>query len=90
MSTIINYIRRSEAFDPEILSLMGAAYERALKSFPTSAPKTVREVIATRIIAGARDGERDPDKLCQMALSGLAWSKLNDQSGAGHAGFQFD
>jgi hypothetical protein len=90
MPTIVKYIKQSEAFDPETLSVMGVSYESALKSFPTAPSNTVREVIATRIIAGARDGERDPDKLCQMALSGLAWNKLNDQSGAVHAGFQFD
>ncbi len=90
MSTIVHYIKRPAAFDPETLSLMGVAYERALGSFPTSAPSTVREVIAARIIGGAREGERDPEKLCQIALSGLAGRKLDDQSGVGHAGFQID
>jgi hypothetical protein len=31
----------------------------------------VQEVIAARIIAAARGGERDPDKLCRTALSAL-------------------
>ncbi len=71
MPTIVNYIKEPATFDPEALSAMGAAYERALKAFPTPAPKNVREDIATRIIDGARSGERDPDKLCQIALSTL-------------------
>ena len=72
MPTIINYIKQPAAsFDPETLSAMGVAYESALRTFPTSAPKNVREEIATRIIDGARAGERDPEKLCQIALSTL-------------------
>jgi hypothetical protein len=71
MSTIDGYIRESTAFDPETLSVMGVAYESALRLFPTSAPETVREIIASRIIGGARDGERDPDKLYQIAILGL-------------------
>jgi len=71
MPAIVHYVKQPEAFDPETLSVMGAAYESALRAFPTSAPKDVREVIATRVIDGARAGERDPDKLCQIALSAL-------------------
>jgi hypothetical protein len=71
MPAIIHYIKQPAVFDPETLSVMGVAYESALRAFPTSAPKNVREVIASRIIDGTRAGERDPDKLCQMALSAL-------------------
>ena len=71
MPTIVHYIKHPAAFDPETLSVMGLAYESALRAFPTSTPKNVREDIATRIINGARAGERDPDKLCQIALSVL-------------------
>ena len=71
MPTIIHHIEQAAAFDPETLSVMGVAYESALKSFPTAPSNTVREVIATRIIGGVRDGERDPDKLCQIAVWGL-------------------
>jgi hypothetical protein len=70
MPDIIHYIKQPGAFDPETLSVMGAAYESALKAFPVSA-LSVREQIASRIIDGTRTGERDPDKLCQMALSTL-------------------
>ena len=71
MPTIVHYIKQPAAFDPETLSVMGLAYESALRASPTSAPKNVREDIATRIINGARAGERDPDMLCQIALSVL-------------------
>jgi hypothetical protein len=69
--TIVHYIKQPAVFDPEILTAMGLAYESALGAFPTSAPKAVREGIATRIIDGARAGERDPAKLCQIALSAV-------------------
>jgi hypothetical protein len=71
MPTIIKYIKQPDAFDPETLSVMGAAYERALSALSTSPPKSVREVIATHIINGAHAGERNPDRLCQLALATL-------------------
>ncbi len=71
MPTIDRYLKEAGVFDPETLATMGAAYERALKAFPTSAPPNVREVIAARIIGGACDGERNPDNLCQIAILGL-------------------
>jgi hypothetical protein len=71
MSTIDRYLQEPGVFDPETLALMGIAYECALKSFPTPAPQNVREVIAVRIIGRARDGERDPDNLCRIAVLGL-------------------
>jgi hypothetical protein len=70
MPDIIHYIKQPGSFDPETLSVMGAAYDSALKAFPVSALH-IREQIASRIVHGARTGERDPDKLCQMALSTL-------------------
>ena len=71
MPTIFHYIKQLAAFDPETLSIMGAAYENALRTLPASPPKNVREEIATRIIDSARAGERDPDKLYQIAISTL-------------------
>ena len=71
MSTIIDYIQRPAVFEPEAITVMGDAYERALRVCPTSAPESVRQVIATRIIAFARTGERDPQTLCEQALAGL-------------------
>lgn len=71
MPTIHNYISQPAIFDPEAISAMSVAYENALASFPPSVPKSVREVIATKIIAAAREGERDPDKLLETALKAL-------------------
>jgi hypothetical protein len=69
--TINNYIQSREAFDPEAISVMGDAYERALRIAPTPASEGVRQVIAARIIDLARTGERDPHKLCERSLTDL-------------------
>ena len=71
MPTINNYTQNREAFDPEAISVMGDAYERALKTAPTLASESVRQVIAARIIGLARTGERDPHKLCEQSLADL-------------------
>jgi hypothetical protein len=71
MPSIVHYIKQPTAFDPESLSVMGTAYERVLMDLPKTTPTKLREVIAARIIGAAGLGERDPDKLCQIALSAL-------------------
>jgi hypothetical protein len=57
------------AFDDSATSAMGEAFDKAcksLRSFGTAC--TVREIIAKRIIAVAKNGERDPARLHQQAL----------------------
>jgi hypothetical protein len=57
------------AFDPEAIALMGEALEAALKELQGAGETDVmREVIAGRIIAAARLGERDPTRLLAAAL----------------------
>jgi hypothetical protein len=68
---IINHVQSPEAFDPEAISVMDDAYERALRIFPALASESVRQVIAARIIGLARTGERDPRKLCEQSLADL-------------------
>jgi len=74
LSTIVDFIQSPAAFDPEAISVMGDAYEHAINSFEAPLPKSVREVIATRIIGLAHSGERDPRKLRAEALAGLGMS----------------
>ena len=51
---------------------MSEAFEAALKELDdTGQPKLVLEIIAERIIAAARIGERDPVRLRAAALAGL-------------------
>jgi hypothetical protein len=68
---ILNHVQSPEAFDPEAISVMDDAYERALRIFPALASESVRQVIAARIIGLARTGERDPRKLCEQSLADL-------------------
>jgi len=56
-------------FDDETTLAMGEAFDQActsLRRFRTLI--TVRELIAKRIIAAAKNGERDPARLCEQAL----------------------
>jgi len=57
------------AFDDTATSAMGEAFDKAcksLRSFGTAC--TAREIIATRIIEAAENGERDPARLHEQAL----------------------
>jgi hypothetical protein len=58
------------AFEPEVLAAMGEAFEAACNELNEAGqPKVAREVIAGRIIAAARAGERDPARLRAAALA---------------------
>jgi hypothetical protein len=57
-------------FEPEATALMGEAFEAACQVLHFPEDSSVREVIATRIIAAARRGERDPWRLRSLALEG--------------------
>jgi hypothetical protein len=60
------------AFDPEAIAAMSKAFEAALKELQDTGQRTVaRDVIAGRIIAAARIGERDPVRLRAAALAGM-------------------
>lgn len=68
---------RDAAFDPETVKTLCAAYDKARASLHDKGqPDIVNEVIARRIIALAKEGERDPDRLCAGALSGWLGSRL--------------
>jgi hypothetical protein len=57
------------AFDPEAIAAMSGALDAACeKQCDTDQPEVTREVIAGRIIAAARLGERDPARLLEAAL----------------------
>ena len=71
MSKVVALFQTTD-FDPETIDLMARAYEKARKSLHDKGqPLLVQEVIAARIIAAANAGQRDPDKLCEIALTAL-------------------
>jgi len=60
------------AFDPEAIAAMSEALEAAFKEVhDTGQLEVTREVIAGRIIAAAKLGERDPIRLREAALTGM-------------------
>ena len=71
MSNIVDLFQ-SASFNPETLKVLCEAYDKARASLrDTGQPRILNEVIASRIIAMAKQGERDPDRLCAKALIGL-------------------
>jgi hypothetical protein len=58
------------AFEPELVGAMSEAFEAACKELDEAGqPKMAREVIAGRIIAAAKLGERDAARLLAAALA---------------------
>ena len=66
-------------FGPEVTAILGQAYDRACRYLhEKEQPGAVKEIIAKRIIELAKDGERDPQRLCVRALSGLGVPRKDD------------
>ena len=58
-----------DSFDDAATSAMGEAFDHACVSLRRfGALITARELIAKRIIAAVKNGERDPIRLCEQAL----------------------
>ena len=72
----VRHLFYSTAFDPETVKALCDAYDRACQLLHDAGrPDVVNEVIAERIISLAKQGERDPDKLCAGALVAFASSR---------------
>jgi hypothetical protein len=60
------------AFNQNDIEWLAAAYEEALRALHIGdRDDPINEVIAQRIIEGARAGMRDPHDLCKMAVKDL-------------------
>jgi hypothetical protein len=72
MGQVLQFPSRN-AFDPETIESMGAAYDSAIASLREGSESefVIRELIAKRIIKMARCGEDDRERLCKSALSGF-------------------
>jgi hypothetical protein len=64
------YITLGE-FEPEVIAAMSAALDAACAEIHFAATSMVRQVMAERIIASARTGERDLASLRAAALAGM-------------------
>jgi hypothetical protein len=59
------------AFDPETIATMSEVLDIACEKVgDTDRPEVTREVLAGRIIAAAKLGEREPARLLEAALRG--------------------
>src|SRR6188472_1728978 len=70
---------QGQKFDPEAIRLMGIAFEftiQALHNWGVDDPP--REAIARTIISYAKAGERDPERLCELAVEACATPKISD------------
>jgi hypothetical protein len=67
--TIRHYLKGGDRFDPETIRVMGIAFETAIESMRNwGVLDPPREALANAIIESARSGERDVERLCNVAL----------------------
>ena len=68
----------SDCFDAETLDLMGQAFDAAWEEVALALasnddnPTALRTLMAVRIMAAVRDGERDLERLKELALDAIA------------------
>jgi hypothetical protein len=63
-------------FRPPLLELMGDAFDTAMGSLSVVPSKIAQEAMANRIIQAAHEGERDMDRLREVALTGMDVPRL--------------
>jgi hypothetical protein len=67
-ATIIPFIK-GQPFNPDLVRIMGEAYDMACKALHDSGqPTIVREVIAKHVIDIAKTGEFDAQEICNRVL----------------------
>jgi hypothetical protein len=65
-------VRSDSVFDDEATNIMGLAFEAACAELQDSnLSNLVREMIAERIIEAAKRGERNPQRLCSIAIAAV-------------------
>jgi hypothetical protein len=65
-------------FDDEAKRVMGIAFEMACVALRIDYADPAAAIVAEKIIARAKDGERNPDRLCDDALAILRGPPPND------------
>jgi hypothetical protein len=75
------HFRETEAFDPEAIYIIVAAFEDVLRELRlTDRNSPAVEVVAKRIIAFAQPGENDPAHLRDLVLKSIRELKNNQSS----------
>ena len=68
-----------QRFPPETIRLMGIAFEMAIQALHNrDVVDPPREAIASAIIGFAKAGERDPERLCDLALEACSKPIISD------------
>ena len=68
----IHRLIQNLSFNQDDIERLAEAYEEALRALHISdRDDPINQIIAQRIIEGARTGERDPGDLCKMAIKDL-------------------
>jgi hypothetical protein len=68
----IRRLIEQDAFDPEAIAAMAAAFEATLAELRlVDRSDAMTEMVAKRIIQFAQEGERDPIRLRELALKSL-------------------
>ena len=68
-ATIIPFLDGA-AFEPDHLEAMGRAFDQARRALHDKG-QPVQDIIAKKIIALAKTGERNADRMCERALATL-------------------
>lgn len=73
MASILQFVRvGTPVFDDSATSTMSEAFDAACAELQdNNLSELVREIIAERIIAAAKRGERDPQHLCGFAIAAM-------------------
>ena len=70
LAQILQFITDASAFDDYATRVMGEAFDAACAELQVgNLPELVREIIAQRIIKATKQGERDPHRLCSIAVA---------------------
>ena len=68
MGSIVPFGRQGRAFDDATARAMGEAFDEACEHLGRNLPLAIQEAVARRIIEAAGRGERDPQRLCRVAI----------------------
>jgi hypothetical protein len=76
MVSVLPFVPNKCDFHDAVTRVMGEAFDAACRELHDAGmPAVVHEVLARRIIDAAREGERDPTRLRDVALAALARTK---------------
>ena len=69
---LLRFLERDAVFGPDDLTAMTAAFEQALRELGlTDRTDAATAIVARKVIEVAKQGERDPARLCAAVLKSL-------------------